>query len=145
MITIKTDIHGKKAAIFLQTAQEAAVAGAKTGLNNIGRTLHRAAYEFLSGPKKDTGGYPVPVRKGHLRRSLDWLFSGQEKAKDLEAVVFNSAAYAKTIHDGQRSSEKFGARPFLQEPLEKLVDDGELESIINNAIDDAIKRSCKTD
>jgi len=48
---------------------------------------------------KGAGGYPVPVRTGHLRRMLDWLDPGESKSGEAgtfsagpqEVVLFDSA------------------------------------------------------
>jgi hypothetical protein len=73
------------------------------------------------------GAYPVPVRTGMLRRLLDWLHPGQTKtgpagsfsAGRHEVVIFDSAQYHASIHEGFGSSAKFGPRRFLTDGLEK--------------------------
>jgi hypothetical protein len=98
------------------------------GLTKSAKAIHRSAFEYLSGPgaKKSNvpgGGYPVPIRTGHLRRLLDFVPPGKSKSKTgktftagpMEAVVFNSAEYASAIHDGAGSSKKFGRRPYLDD------------------------------
>lgn len=138
------------------------------GLKRIVRGLHRTAFEWLSGAggmsKKQragtwgftkrsgervehalyegAGGYPVPVRTGHLRRMLDWLDPGESKTGDAgtftasphEAVLFDSAVYARTIHEGLGSSRKFGPRRYVTDALERFDRGGEIASIIEDEI-----------
>jgi hypothetical protein len=103
----------------------------KRGLKNIGRGVYQQAFQWLSGPgaKKSNipgGGYPVPVRTGHLRGRLDWLDPGQSKsgeagtftAGDMETVVFDSASYAGDIFSGSGSSGPYGERDALRDGLD---------------------------
>jgi hypothetical protein len=72
----------------------------------------------------DSGGYPVPVRSGNLKRLLDFLDPGQSKdsftAGPMEVIVYDSAQYASVIHQGTGSSAKFGKRAFLDDALAKF-------------------------
>ena len=121
------------------------------GMERSAKGIHRAAYMFLKGPaahyepskagklagrqagkrgKKivDTaaGGYPVPVRTGHLWRMLDWLKPGQSKtgpagtfsAGPNEVVIYDSAIYANVIHEGKWTSKAHGPRRYLTDALE---------------------------
>lgn len=119
------------------------------GMSRTVKGVHHAAISFLSGAgskgeyvttrtgktrwKKRTapipsGGYPVPVRTGNLRRLLDFVEPGQSKssgghtftAGPMEAIVYNSAEYARVIHDGTGSSAKFGPRRFLADALDRF-------------------------
>lgn len=119
------------------------------GMSRSVKGIHRMAVDYLSGPggkgeyvttktgttrwKKRTtpipsGGYPVPVRTGNLRRLLDFVEPGQSKSSNgqtftagpMEAVAYNSAEYARVIHDGTGSSAKFGPRPYLFDALEQF-------------------------
>jgi len=71
------------------------------------------------------GAYPVPVRTANLKRLLDFVDPGQSKfsngvtfvAGPNEAVLYDSAEYAMTIHQGTGSSEKFGRRPYVEDAL----------------------------
>lgn len=56
-----------------------------------------------------------------------------------EAVVFNSAEYARTIHDGTGSSAKFGARPFLTDAFEKFNKGDKVKEIMEEEINKLIK------
>src|SRR5512139_1469234 len=70
----------------------------RSGLERVAKGVQRGASELLSGKKEPAGGYPVPVRIGHLRRSLDWLKPGETKTGEAgtftagkhESVVYNS-------------------------------------------------------
>lgn len=117
------------------------------GMGRSAKGIHRAAYMFLTGPgahreykvskktgkkysKKivDTaaGGYPVPVRTGHLRRQLDWLFPGQTKSNQYgtfsagpnEAIIYDPVPYADVIHEGKWTSKAYGPRRYLTDALE---------------------------
>jgi len=98
----------------------------KRGIKRIVRGVHREAYAWLSGAGSmassvGSGGYPVPVRTGHLRRSLDFLDPGQTRTAggkswstgELEGMVYDSAIYSIAIHEGRGSSAKFGPRAFI--------------------------------
>lgn len=98
-------------------------------VSRIAKGVHREAFHWLSGAAGAPGGYPVPVRTGHLRRMLNWLQPGQSKtdtggatfsAATNEAVVYDSAVYADWIHEGKGSSAKFGPRQFLYDALERF-------------------------
>lgn len=86
----------------------------------------------------DSGGYPVPVRTGNLKRLLDFVNPGQSKgsftAGAMEGIVYNSARYARVIHDGAGSSAKFGRRPFLEDALSKFNQGGLITATIESEI-----------
>lgn len=119
------------------------------GMSRVVKGVHHYATDFLSGAggkgeyvttksgktrwKKRTtpvpaGGYPVPVRTGNLRRLLDFVEPGRSKSSNgatftagpMEAIVYNSAEYARVIHDGTGSSSGFGPRKYLTDALEKF-------------------------
>lgn len=101
-----------------RTAKE----GERTGFTK--KSGERVSFSLLSG----AGAYPVPVRTGNLRGHLDWLAPGQSKTSDtgsftagsFEAVVYDSAEYARVIHEGAGSSKKYGPRPYLTDALERF-------------------------
>jgi len=99
---------------------------------------HREAFDFLSGAKGNPGGYPVPVETGHLRRLLDFLPPGKSKggfsAGPLESIVYDSAIYSRTIHDGTGSSAKFGARPFITDGFEAFNRGDQLVQIADEEV-----------
>jgi len=88
------------------------------------------------------GGYPVPVRTGHLRRSLDWLKPGATKETDVgvftagsnEVVVYDSAQYARVIHEGTGSSTPHGPRRYLTDALENFNSGSRISQIIEEEI-----------
>jgi hypothetical protein len=96
------------------------------------------------------GADPVPTRTGNLRRLLGFVepgqtksfresktgkgFSGSFHAGPMEAILYNSATYANTIHEGLGSSRKFGPRRFLVDALEKMKN-GEMAAIMNDEME----------
>jgi len=135
MLDIQVRIEGDK--VILEGLNRLAASMPRAidrGLQRIGKGIHREAYAFLSGAGSKAatrkgayaGGYPVPVRMGHLRRSLAWLKPGETKTGDVgaftagehEVVIYDSARYADAIHEGKGSSAKFGRRPYLTAALD---------------------------
>lgn len=92
----------------------------------------------------DSGGYPVPIRTRNLYRLMSFIDPGQSKgivsAGPLEVVVYNSAEYARTIHEGGGSSAKFGRRPFLEDALKKFNGGEGVAQAIENEIAVEIKK-----
>lgn len=92
----------------------------------------------------DSGSYPVPVRVGNLKRLLDFVDPGQSKgsfsAGPTEVVVYNSAEYARTIHEGTGSSAKFGRRPFLEDALKTFNAGDGIAAAIENEINAEIQK-----
>jgi hypothetical protein len=88
------------------------------------------------------GSYPVPVISGHLRQQLDWLKPGETKSGAVgtftagfnEAIVFDSAEYAVTVHEGKFSNEVHGPRPYLTDALERFNSGGRIAGILNEEI-----------
>ena len=89
-------------------------------VREIATGTFKQAFENLSGDRTaPKGSWPVPVRIGHLRRSLWALLPGGEKAGGgisgkygvgfSEAYVGDSAEYAEKIHE---------ERPFLYAALD---------------------------
>lgn len=93
--------------------------GLRRGLRDIGVTVENEASRNLSGSGAP-GSYPVPIRTGHLRRSLGM------KVGDREVVVYNSAKYANAIHQGftpygnKHATKSYAGRPFLQDAADKI-------------------------
>lgn len=121
----------------------------KRGVTRIAKGVHREAYAWLSGAAGAPGGYPVPVRTGHLRRMLDWLQPGQSKTAEWgtvsaatnEAVVYDSAIYSDVIHEGKGSSAKFGPRQFLTDALERFNTGDRVTVILEQEVQkDIVKR-----
>lgn len=90
--------------------------GERTGFKNktTGKTVK---FDLLEG----AGAYPVPVRRGNLRRLLNYVEPGQSKgsfsAAPDEAIVYDSAEYARVIREGTGSSAKYGPRDYLTDGL----------------------------
>jgi len=156
MLDINIRIEGDKVILeglnrFAQEFPEAV----KRGMERSAMGIHRAAYMFLSGPGakgKTTGaaysdiktrkmkikgqkwtpqsipagGYPVPVRSGHLRGYLDWLKPGQSKTNKYgtftagpnEAIIYDPVPYADVIHEGKWTSQSHGPRRYLTDAFE---------------------------
>ena len=113
---------GRIAAIYRQRRARW-TAAVRRGLVEVLKRVDKAAVENLSG-KGAPGGFPVPVRTGHLRRSQDFRLIGAA-----EGIVFNTAAYAAPIHDGRQTIRAAGGghrviattrRPFLQDAANKV-------------------------
>lgn len=93
----------------------------------------------------DAGHYPgVPVRTGNLKRLLSFLDPGQSKgafaAGPMEVIVYDSAEYARVIHNGTGSSAKFGARPFLTDALAKFNQGAAIARTIENELNIEIQK-----
>jgi hypothetical protein len=139
------------------------------GLKLVARGVHRNAMDFLNGSgakgeyvttktgktrwqKRETpvlaGGYPVPVRTGNLKRLLDFLDPGETFSNDrgsfttgkTEIVVFDSARYARVIHEGLGSSAKFGKRPYLHDALQKFNAGDNIVHIVTREIEKGLSR-----
>lgn len=158
MLSISATLENDKVVIEgLQDLAEDVPHAIRIALAKGAKETHRESFEFLSGAGGGAGWYPVPVQTGHLRRLLDWLapqktpgWTAQAKAKsvngldyatgDMEAMVYNSAAYSRSIHDGTGSSEKFGARPFITDGFERFNQGNKLAEITNQEIEKAARK-----
>jgi len=166
MLNLRVDIDGDRVVVAgLQKLADDFPDAVDRGLTRAAKGIHRAAHSFLSGPGKKSsnipgGGYPVPVRTGHLRRMLGYLPPNASKSKSSsrseeaaeerdrvgfstgkhEAIIFNAAAYGEVIHDGRGSSAKFGARPFLTDALEAFNRGKGVAGEIDDEIAEIIKK-----
>ena len=124
------------------------------GLERVAKGVHSTAYEYLSGAgakesNVPAGGYPVPVRTGHLRQMLDWLKPGESKsaggitvaASPNEVVIYDAAQYAVPIHEGAGSSQKFGPRAYLTDGLRKFNTGDRIAGIVKEEIAEEIARA----
>ncbi len=149
----------------------------ESGLSKVASGIYDAAFKFLSGPggkgkttgfvysdiktrklkikgqkwipqNVPAGGYPVPVRTGHLLKMLDWLHPGESKtgpvgtftALPFESVIYDSALYAAVIHEGKGSSEKFGRRRYLVDAFVEFNQGGHVVAIIEEEISKEIEK-----
>lgn len=148
MLDLRVDIqNGKVVADGLKKLASEFPGAIRRGLKRIAVGIYGHAYQWLSGPGAKSsnipgGEYPVPVRTDHLRRSLSWLNPGESKsgdlgtftAGDLEAVVFDAAAYAPDIFLGRGSSAPFGPRDAVKDALMLFNHEGRIQQIIDEEI-----------
>lgn len=166
MLDLKVTIDNDKVVIAGLEKLAAEMPGAVSrGLRRSAAGIYAIAYQWLSGKGGGTrtysrewsaggevrkkkkmgaagGGYPVPVRTGHLRRSLGWLAPGNSKSGDVgtfkaaddEVVVFNSARYAANVFLGRGSSAKFGPRDALRDALNYFNHGGQIQQMISEEI-----------
>lgn len=88
------------------------------GLKRMVIAVDRLQVANLSGGGA-AGSYPVPVRRGTLRRGTFW------EAGDDYAIAGNVAAHARAIHDGRmvtRDGREYAVRPreFLNDAVDKV-------------------------
>lgn len=154
MLSIQATVQGDRLAIKgLSYAAGRFPSAIERGLEKVGKGVFREAFDYLSGPgakksKIPPGGYPVPVRTGHLRRSLSWLKPGQTKsaagltftAGKMEIVVYNSAEYSRIIHEGQGSSSGHGARQYLTDGFNRFNGSNRCAEIIDGEVQKVIGR-----
>ncbi len=155
MLDINVKLEGEKVIIEgLNKLGDNLIGAIQRGLSRSAKGIYRRAYDFLSGAGAkasdvNAGGYPVPVRTGHLRRMLDWLEPGETKSSEgitfttgpTEAMIFNSAIYARAIHEGRGSSKKYGPRRFIIDTFEKFNQGSRVEKTIDEEIAKEIKKS----
>lgn len=148
MLNIKVRVSNDKIVINgLKGFIDKAPGAVKRGLATSALGVFKEAFKWLSGAgaKKSSvaaGGYPVPVRTGHLRRMLAWLKPGATKSVDgqsftagpFESVVYNSAEYAEVIHEGKGSSAKYGPRRYIEDAFETFNQGGKIKRNIETEI-----------
>jgi len=131
-------------------------AGKKKRRDYIGFTKRRSGADD-HGPGEivqfrgyvDSGGYPVPVRTGHLRRLLDWLAPGESKSGDVgsitagesEFLVFDSASYALAVFEGLGSSAKFGPRNAIMDAFEYFNHGGQIQQLVSEEVRKEINKA----
>ena len=98
---------------------------------------------------KDSGRYPVPQRTSNLLRLLNFVYPGYSKtgkdgltfkAESWEAIIYDSAEYARVIHEGTGSSSKFGPRRFLTDALEQFNQGNRIAETVAEEIQKDIKK-----
>ena len=171
MLDLKVTIQGDKVLINnLETLSANVPKAIQRGLSRIVKGVHRAAFDYLSGPggagstqrrearegertgfdNKTTGkrvgfsllegagAYPVPVRTGNLRRLLDYVEPGHSKgsfsASPDEAIVYDSAEYARVIREGTGSSAKYGPRDYVVDGLNRFDQGNRIVTILEEEI-----------
>lgn len=168
MIDLKVTIENDKVVVAGLQDHAARFPGAiKRGLRRVAAGIFARAFDQLSGPGGEimttpsgagrrsrkiydnSGSYPVPIRTGHLRRSLAWLNPGESKSGDLgtfkagddEVVVFDSASYAAAIFLGRRSSKSYGPRDALRDALEMFNRGAMIQQVIGEEIRKEINKA----
>lgn len=100
---------------------------------------------YLSGGSTSAGSYPVPVRSGKLKRLLSALEPGRTKngfiTGPLQSMVFNSAPYSQTIHEGTDTSKKYGPRRYLTDALNRFNASGSIDMILEDETQKALNTS----
>ncbi|NOQ51727.1 MAG: hypothetical protein GQ578_05880 [Desulfuromonadaceae bacterium] len=140
MLTINAALAGDKVVLRgLRELQRDMPKALQRTLTRAAIGTHREAFDFLGGAKEPSGAYPVPIVTGHLRRLLNWLKPGASKgefrAGPLESIVYNSAEYSETIHEGHGSSTKYGARPYITDGFERFNRGNRLAKIAGEEIE----------
>lgn len=153
MLNLRVESKGDKLVVSgLVKLADAYPAGIDRSIERAAKGTHREASRFLNGPGAKAsdvpaGGYPVPRRTSHLHNRLNFIGPKRSKAADgsvfttgvHEALVFDSAIYSRTIHDGLGSSSRFGPRPFITDGFKAFWE--EAGTVIGEEIDTAIKES----
>lgn len=144
MVDVAKGIHNEAQALLSGPGrrQMKLVSRHKT-LTNLNRRNLRGQFSSL---ESRPGAYPVPVITGHLRRSLDWVKPGASKsgngqvfsAGPDEVIIYNSARYARVIHDGTHSSTKAGKRPFLLDALKNYDRGGNIRRILDQRLQEVL-------
>jgi hypothetical protein len=117
-------------------------AGKKKRRDYVGFHNKKTGKDQMFREYMDSGGYPVPVRTGHLRRMSDWLAPGESKSGDVgtitagenEFLVFNSASYALAVFEGLGSSAKFGPRNAIMDAFEYFNHGGQIQQLVSEEV-----------
>lgn len=89
-------------------------AARQTGLRRIVAAAEEEIGKRAAGGSA-SGDYPIPVRSGFLRRSTG------SKVGQAEALVFNSARYARAMQEGYHP---YGNKRAAKMPPRRFFDDG---------------------
>ena len=147
MLTIKVDVVNEKVVVErIAKIPTLAIGAARAAMTRVGKGVFSEAYDWLSGGKADTGGFPVPVVIGNLRRLLAWVKPGESvsaggqtvTAGPHETIIYDSAAYAMTIAQGRGSSAKYGPRDFLVKALDEFNAGERIVKILDEEIERAL-------
>ncbi len=115
-------------------------------LSGSGFVITRGARKGQFTPRRTSqsspaGAYPVPRRTGFLKSRVDIVKPGETKiwgessdlrtrkkttagtlsAGQLEAVLYDNAAYANVIHEGYGTSKNYGRRPYLEDGVARTM------------------------
>lgn len=120
--------------------------GPKRGLKTV--TSKKGRQRAVGQKGELAGGYPVPMLTGNLRRLLGFVMPGRTKSSNgktftagpMEAIVFDSAEYAMTIHEGRGSSAKYGRRPFMDDAFKTFNAGARTKAIMEEEIAKEIKK-----
>lgn len=139
MLVMRVDVLNEAILLERLTRAPIGVLGAMSRtMDRAGKGVFYEAMTWLSGSKGSTGGFPVPVVTGHLRRMLAWLKPGETKSSEgqvvtagpAESVVYDTARYSTVIALGLGSSAKFGPRDYLRRALDDFNVGGRIERIL---------------
>jgi len=120
MMAVRVETKGFKAVDdYLRKKGVMPEAAFDRGLTKWIVAAHRKSLDLLGGGGSDApGSYPVPIHTGNLRRGEDYIAPGESKhgisAGSGMAVLVNTAAYATSIHNGNRvtrSGTRYMVRP----------------------------------
>lgn len=92
-----------------QLAATRAPAARQALLRNLAIQTERGATRRATGAGAP-GSYPIPVRSGFFRRAFGF------ELKPARAIVFNTANYARPLHDGFRPYGNPAATPIRPRP-----------------------------
>ena len=147
MLTIKVDVVNEKVVLErIAKIPTLAIGAARAAMTRVGKGVMAEAYDWLSGSKSDTGGSPVPVVTGNLRRLLDWVKPGESvsaggqtvTAGPHETIIYDSAAYSFAIAKGRGSSAKYGPRDYLAKALDAFNAGDRIVQILDEEIERAL-------
>jgi hypothetical protein len=112
----------------------ALTSGVTSAIRDITLGSEREAVKRLTGGSRPAGSYPVPNRTGFLRRSMG------SRVRPEEGILFNSAIYARAVHDGYtpysnpRVQFNIGARPYMTDAVAAV----DPETVVERAIEEAL-------
>lgn len=98
------ETNAEQVARALEESIPAIKRGVQAGLTRWAIDVDEGHKRNLRGGLDDSpGSYPVPLRRGNLMRSAHYAI------QPMQAMAFNTAAYAHAIHDGKQGPEHVSA------------------------------------
>ncbi|WP_167631564.1 hypothetical protein [Mariprofundus ferrooxydans] len=105
------------------------------GLGKWVLRANRLAKYYLSGEggtgvweRHNIGGYPVPVRTGHLRRLQNYILPGRSKSgvsmRHGQGALIDTAAYAESVSEGTGTHSRYGKRRFQVDAIQNSHEAG---------------------